>query len=341
MTSRVIKADIREVAEIPHPMSFGGALDALSDGRLLLLGKDSWRTFNGAFLVDAETGQVQEASIQIVGRFQAIRCGEDAWLLLDLRTGEIVLWNPVDASMEVIAAESGLGQWVAHDTLDGILYIVANVDMSGSAAGFDYELHRSWLARFDLASCTFKEAFTPVRGHDLRSIVVQDDQTLIGVGYGRRDPFCAHFTMDLDEIGNPSSRHVEGIRMEFGDAMTFVTRDARNGLLVLCEGKNTYALTQVHRGSTKGKVLWTYSGRKRAHLFFGAAVPIDPQTQLLFFRGTNNNVRVVKHRVGEGVEEIGLLRDVSISCGVQAPDGEVFGAGGGRVWGIRFPAGSF
>ena len=211
---------------------------------------------------------------------------------------------------------------------DGILYILANLDLSGSDGGFDYEQHVSCMGMFDLKSRLFLGEFKPVKGHDTRGMVVQNNKRLIAVGYGRRYPFAIHASMEFEEIDSISFQHDDGLR--------FIGRDSQNALLALRSDDITYALTYIHGQSPKGKVLWTYSARGRNYLLFSAAIRMGRDKQLLFFLGKKEVHRVLLYTAGVGVEFMGLLSNIPISCGVQGSDGVVYVAGGGVVTRLNF-----
>ena len=90
MTNHQINVDVQEIANIPHKMSFGGEL-LRSVMELVCSWKNSWRTFDGAFVVEPKTGGVREIDVPIEGSFQAISIGNDTFLLLDRKTGEMCM----------------------------------------------------------------------------------------------------------------------------------------------------------------------------------------------------------------------------------------------------------
>ena len=333
-------AFVTEIAEVPLEMPHGGDMFVLSDGSLIVFGKDSWRTFSGACIIDIENGCVTELAVPIMGSFQAIYCDHDEFLILDRKTGEVSLWNPLDSSIVILETKSGAGQWVAHDQLDQVIYILANLDLSSSSAGFDYEYHVSCLGCFDLKSRSFIDEFKPVRGHDIRGMVVQDNNTILAVGYGRLYGFCAHFSMKLEEIGNESSRHVDGLSLKHGDGITFIGRCSNNSMLALCEDDKAYAVIYIAKGSKHGRILWKQSALKRSYVFFKAAIEISAKQQLLILKGRSQHV-ILLYTEGVGIEEIKRVNIESISCGILTPNGEIYVAGNGLVHRLNFPQGSF
>ena len=332
-----MKFSVSKVAEFPHEMPHGGELYALSDGSLLVLGKDSWRTFSGAYSIDPSDGTLTEHELPIIGRFQALYCDGDEFLVLDSKTGEVFLWNPLGPSFVLVDTKSGPGRWVAHDTLDGVVYILASLDLSGSDGGFDYEHHVSCLGRFDLKSRSFVDEFKPVRGHDIRGMVMQSSERLIAFGFGRRDPFCAHFNVEFEEIGHSSGLHVKGIPLRHDDGMTFIGRGVNHGLLALCYDDDAYALTYVNQDSSKGKILWSQTARKRSYIRFCAAIHISPDQQLLFFKNLADLHRVLLYTNGKEVKDIGALTTIPVSCGVHTGTGVLYVAGKGELHRVEFP----
>lgn len=333
-------AFVTEIAEVPLDMPHGGEMYVLSDGSLIVFGKDSWRTFSGACIVNVETGVVTELAVPIVGSFQAIYCDHDEFLTLDRNSGEVSLWNPLRSSIILLDTKSGAGQWVAHDKLDNVIYILANLDLSGNSAGFDYEHHVSCLGCFDLKSRSFIDEFKSVRGHDIRGMVVQDNDTILAVGYGRLYGFCAHFSMKLEEIGNESSRHVDGLSLEHSDGITFIGRCSNNSLLALCKDNKAYAVTYITKGSKHGRILWKQSALKRSYVIFEAAIQISPQQLLLILKGRSQHL-ILLYTEGGGIEEIKRINTESISCGVHTPNEEIYVTGSGLVHRLNFPKGSF
>ena len=300
----------------------------------------TWRTFSGACIVDLNNGAVTQLSVPIEGSFQAIHCDHDEFLILDRETGEVSLWNPVRSSNVLLDTTSGAGQWVAHDRLDDFVYILANLDLSGNSAGFDYEYHVSCLGCFDLRARAFVDEFQPVRGHDVRGMVVQDTETILAVGYGRLYGFCAYFSMKFEEIGNESSRHVNGLSLEHSDGITFIGRCSNHGLLALCGDDRAYAVTYVAKGSEHGQVLWKESDRKQRFVFFEAAIQVSSQQRLIILKARSQHI-ILLYTQGGGIEEITRINTDTISCGVRMSNGEIYVAGNGAVRRLKYPKDSF
>jgi hypothetical protein len=332
---------VSKIADIPHEMSHGGELHALSDGSLLVLGKDSWRSFSGAYSIDPSDGMLTERELPFNGRFQALYCDGDDFLLLDIETGEIFLWSPVASSFVLLDTKPCPGRWVAHDTLDGMVYILANLDLSGSDAGFDYEHHVSSMGMFDLKSRSFVDEFKPVRGRDIRGMVMQSCERLVAFGFGRYDAFVAHFAVDFEVTGHSASSYYMNIPIQYPDWMTFIGRGVNNGLLVLGrDNKKHHALTYINGDSSEGEVLWSQTrptSRDMRYLYFSAAIRISPEQQLLLFKNGADLHQVLLYTNGNEVEELGTLTTIPVSCGVHTGTGVLYVAGRGELHRVEFP----
>ena len=180
-------------------MKWGGALSSFSDGSLLVRTRIDANRRDGIFHVDPRTGYVEELECPAAGAFCALPVTGDRLLVATPGASHALLWNPLTHQIDRVAGEIPHGNWVCSDVYKGAVTIVANQDLSGSAAGFDYEHHQTSLAVFDPEQGQFVQPFQRVEGQNLQGIVVQSETHLLGYAFGRHSPFCSLFSSDLKE----------------------------------------------------------------------------------------------------------------------------------------------
>ncbi len=315
-----------EVARLPHPMRMGARLVALSDSSLLVLTLEGPHLLDGVFRVDPWTGHVEPLQCPASGSFSAVPLPGDRLLVATPGASQALLWSPLTQQTEAVEGAIPHGPWVCHDIFEGAVTILANRDLSGSDAGFDYHDNDTSLAIFDPVQGRFVQPFRGVRGRDLRGFVVQSDSRALACGFGRTSPYCSLLSMDLEEVADPAFPS-----LPFPEWTNFIGTDSERALVLWGRRGRRHGFVRTRLATGELETVGSFADNRRTRLFFQAAAALCGGGTLVFCRAANGEHHLFHYAPPEPVSEVGRIHDANVSCAVQGADGSIYVAGAGRV----------
>ncbi|MDG1482631.1 MAG: hypothetical protein P8R54_23775 [Myxococcota bacterium] len=317
-----------EVAQLDHEMKWGGALSSFSDGSLLLRTRDGPGRWDGIFHVDPRTGHVEELECPAAGAFCSLPVTGDRLLVATPGASHALLWNPLTHQIDRVAGEIPHGNWVCSDVYKGAVTIVANQDLSGSSAGFDYEHHQTSLAVFDPEQGRFVQPFQGVEGRNLGGIVVQSETHLLGYAFGRHSSFCRLFSMDLQE---PDSDDRPFLRLPFDEWPRFMGTDSGRALVVWGRKGHNHGIVRLTSTAKAFETVWTTQRPRKNRLFFRTALALRDGSKLVFCSEASHGHLLIRYAYPGPVSIVGSILEAPVSCATQAASGQIYVAGAGVI----------
>lgn len=317
-----------KVAQLDHAMKWGGALSSFSDGSLLVRTRIDANRRDGIFHVDPRTGHVEELECPAAGAFCALPVTGDRLLVATPGASHALLWNPLTHQIDRVAGEIPHGNWVCSDVYKGAVTIVANQDLSGSAAGFDYEHHQTSLAVFDPEQGQFVQPFQRVEGQNLQGIVVQSETHLLGYAFGRHSPFCSLFSSDLKEADS-GDRPL--LRLPFDEWPRFMGTDSGRALVVWGRKGQNHGIVRLTSTAKAFETVWLSKRPRRRRLSFSAALALHNGDKLVFCRNVSDGHLLLRYAYPGPVSIVGSILKAPVNCATQTASGQIYVAGDGMI----------
>ncbi len=317
-----------KVAQLDHAMEWGGELSSFSDGSLLLRTRNGPHRWDGIFHVDPRTGHVDELECPAAGPFCVLPVTGDRLLVATPGASHALLWNPLTHEIDRVEGEIPHGSWVCSDTYSGAVTIIANHDLSGSDAGFDYEHHHTSLAVFDPKQGRFLQPFQRVEGRDLRGIVVQSETHLLGFAFGRHSPSCSLFSNDLHAA---DSGDRPALQLPFGEWPRFMGTDSGRALVVWGRKGQNHGIVRLTSTAKAFETVWLSKRPRRRRLSFSAALALHNGDKLVFCRNVSDGHLLLRYAYPGPVSIVGSILKAPVNCATQTASGQIYVAGDGMI----------
>ncbi len=307
----------------------------LSDGSLLLINTRPDKP-STIFRVKPETGKVSKVKVPIDGESWVVSVPPDRLLIAEPNSNNAALWNAVTGHIVLLDIQIPRGSTVCADSFKDKLYIIVNWNVSGCGGGFEWSDDDTYLAVFDIRKERFLKPFNAVKDHDMRAIVIQNKNRMIGFGYGRANHYVGLFNRKLEwKLADHKDRYA--FSMSHGHSVDFVGSDVERSLIMFGQ-----------KGNDKERAVlrWTLAKRRfevvgvieNTDLFFKCALPLADNSILIFcWERFTQHYTIFQYKMGAPLRIVGRLLDTPVCCAAQGADDRIYVAGRGMVSVLNLP----